>query len=131
MTKPLLLALALAAVALPVRADIWLCQGDNGRQSIQDKPCGKGMRQKSHVPETPPRRGSGAPRSASSGKPARTPIAVGLDRNKGALCRLLDAEKRDALLQISGSAAAAPGEDPKDNLVKIEKQRTRVGCDAG
>lgn len=142
MQQPMKLLVALfclsACLLLPVaQADIWLCQADNDRQSIQDKPCGKGMRTKSHVPDAPRRSGGGerssAPRMA--GKPAgagsKTPIEVGLKRNKTVICTLLDTEKSDALAQIGGSSPPPPGEDPKGNLVKIEKQRSRVGCDAG
>lgn len=63
--------------------------------------------------------------------PRKSPIEVGLQRNKTVICNLLNTEKSDALSQISGSAPPSPGENPRDNLVKIEKQRTRVGCDAG
>lgn len=128
-TTTLFLLCCLAPVA---EADIWLCVGANNRQSIQDKPCASGFKQKSHVPDAPRR---GAPARAADGstaKPAsRTPIEVGLQRNKTVICNLLDTEKADALSQIGGSTAAPPGEDPKSNLAKIEKQRTRVGCDAG
>ena len=123
--------LCLCCLALPVQADIWLCVGANDRQSIQDKPCGKGLREKSHVTD---QRSSRSPvRAVGTGtQPAsRTPIEVGLQRNKTVICKLLDTEKSDALLQIQGRTAAPPGEDPKDNLLKIEKQRTRVGCDVG
>ena len=113
-------------------ADIWLCVGANDRQSIQDKPCTKGMRQKSHVPDAP-RRSPPATRPTEAGtRPVnKTPIVVGLQRNKTVICNLLNSEKADALAQIGGTAPPPPGEDPKGNLVKIEKQRTRVGCDAG
>jgi len=127
------LAIAMLAIALPAQADIWLCVGDNGRQSIQDKPCGKGLRTKSHVADGPVRRSSPAPRSTAAGstQPAKTPIEIGLQRNKTVICNLLNSEKADALSQISGSSAPPPGENPQDNLAKIEKQRSRVGCDAG
>ena len=128
-------ALLLLALALPASADIWLCVGANDKQSIQDKPCGKGKRTKSHVPDAP-RRANGAtgPRAAAGGASgstagSKTPIEVGLKKNKAVICKLLDSEKADALAQIGGTLAAPPGEDPKDNLAKIEKQRTRVGCD--
>lgn len=122
--------LCLCCLALPVQADIWLCVGANGRQSIQDRPCGKGLREKSRVSDL--RRSRIPVRAESAGTQAanRTPIEVGLQRNKTVICKLLNTEKSDALLQIKGSTAAAPGEDPQDNLIKIEKQRTRVGCDA-
>ncbi len=114
-------------------ADIWLCVGDNDRQSIQDKPCAKGFRQKSHVPDAarriaPTARQDNAAARAVSKPP---PIEVGLQRNKTVICNLLNTEKTDALAQISGSLPPPPGENPQGNLVKIEKQRTRVGCDAG
>ena len=130
--KSLLAAICLCLLVSTAQADIWLCQGENGRQSIQDKPCGKGLRTKSHVPDSP-RRGVVATRpTEAAARPAgKTPIEVGLQRNKGVICNLLNTEKTDALAQISGSAAAPPGENPQDNLVKIETQRTRVGCDAG
>ncbi len=122
-----------ALVALPARADIWLCVGANDRQMIQDKPCPKGARTKSHVQDAPRRSAAAKPAGAPAGRsPSKAPpIEVGLQRNKGVICNLLNTEKADALAQISGSAKAAPGENPNDNLVKIEKQRTRVGCDAG
>ncbi len=128
------IALCLWAFAPLAGADIWLCVGGNDRQSIQDKPCGKGMRTKSHVPDAPRRSPAHGPRAdAAAGKALgkKTPIEVGLQRNKTVICNLLNTEKADALSQISGSSAAPPGEDPKDNLRKIEKQRSRVGCDAG
>lgn len=114
------------------QADIWLCMGANDRQSIQDKPCGTGLRTKSHLQDAP-RRGAAPPRPRDAGTRAssKTPIEVGLQRNKTVICNLLNTEKADALAQIGGVAAPAPGENPKDNLVKIEKQRTRVGCDVG
>jgi len=120
--------MSLAPVA---QADIWLCVGANGRQSIQDKPCAKGMQQKSHVPDGPRRSPAARSEGAASKGPAKTPIEVGLQRNKAVICNLLNSERADALAQIGGSVAPPPGEDPAGNLVKIEKQRTRVGCDAG
>lgn len=131
MKLPVALLCLSCLVVAPARADIWLCVGDNNRQSIQDKPCAKGMRQKSHVPDAPRR--STLPRVAEAGvrAPAKTPIEVGLKRNKTVICDLLNTEKADALAQMSGASAAPPGENPQDNLGKIEKQRTRVGCDAG
>ncbi|MES2883493.1 MAG: hypothetical protein V4709_01710 [Pseudomonadota bacterium] len=132
MKLPVALLCLSCLLAAPARADIWLCVGANDRQSIQDKPCAKGMRQKSHVPDAP-RRSASPPRVAEAGvrPPAKTPIEVGLQRNRTVICNLLNTEKADALAQISGSSAAPPGENPQDNLGKIEKQRTRVGCDAG
>ena len=122
-----------ALLPLPAQADIWLCLGADNKQSIQDKPCGKGLRQKSHVA-----RGARVPiapsvRPQANGfSPARKPpIEVGLQRNKAVICSLLNAEKTDALAQISGATPPSPGENPRDNLVKIERQRTRVGCDVG
>lgn len=132
MKLPVALLCLSCLLAAPARADIWLCVGANDRQSIQDKPCAKGMRTKSHVPDavrrSPP---ASRPTEAGSRPVAKTPIEVGLQRNKAVICNLLNTEKADALAQISGSSAAPPGENPKDNLGKIEKQRTRVGCDAG
>lgn len=116
--------------ASPARADIWLCLGANDRQSIQDKPCGPGLRQKSHVQDVQ-RRSTGSVQGTSSRASSKAPIEVGLQRNKAVICNLLNSEKTDTLAQISGSAAPPPGENPQDNLAKIEKQRTRVGCDAG
>lgn len=123
----LLLACAMPAVA---RADIWLCVGANHRQSIQDKPCAAGMRTKSHVPDAPRRAGTRAAtaEATGAGKPA---LEIGLQRNKTVICNLLNSEKADALAQIGGQIAPPPGENPQGNLVKIEKQRARVGCDAG
>lgn len=126
-------ALLCCACLLPpvAQADIWLCVGETGRQSIQDKPCGKGMQQKSHVPDSPRRSNAARSEGAAAKAPAKTPIEVGLQRNKAVICNLLNSERADALAQIGGSATPPPGEDPAGNLVKIEKQRTRVGCDAG
>lgn len=122
----------LCTLALPAQADIWLCVGDNNRQSIQDKPCGKGLRTKSHVPDALRSKSTAAAAANGAAKPAsRTPIEIGLKRNKTVICNLLDTEKADALAQIGGTATPPPGEDPKGNLAKIEKQRTRVGCDVG
>ena len=131
MKLPVALLCLSCLMAAPAWADIWLCVGDNKRQSIQDKPCAKGMRQKSHVPDAPRR--ANLPRVAEAGvrSPPKVPIEVGLQRNKTVICNLLNTEKADALAQISGASAAPPGENPQDNLSKIEKQRTRVGCDAG
>ena len=123
--------LCLCCLALPAQADIWLCVGANDRQSIQDKPCGKGLREKSHVTDLRRSRIPVRAESRSVQPASRTPSEVGLQRNKTVICKLLDTEKSDALSQIKGSAAAPPGEDPQDNLIKIEKQRTRVGCDVG
>lgn len=124
----------IAALLLPlsVQADIWLCIGANNRQSIQDKPCVKGMRTKSHVPDAP-RRGGVTPQAeiAAAKAPGKAPIEVGLQRNKTVICNLLNTEKSEALAQIGGQSAPPPGEDPQNNLSKIEKQRMRVGCDAG
>lgn len=131
--KLLALAATLAMACLtPAQADIWLCVGANDRQSIQDKPCPKGMRTKSHVPDAPRRLPPHGPRpEVVTGKPepAKKPIEVGLQKNKNVICKLLNTEKAEALAQIGGTLKAPPGEDPKDNLGKIEKQRTRVGCD--
>lgn len=129
LTVAALLAMAFSA---PSRADIWLCVGANDRQSIQDKPCPKGMRTKSHVPDAPRRLPPHGPRPEVVGgkpEPAKKPIEVGLQKNKNVICKLLNTEKAEALAQIGGTLKAPPGEDPKDNLGKIEKQRTRVGCD--
>jgi hypothetical protein len=116
----------------PAFADIWLCVGANNRQSIQDKPCGQGLRTKSHVVDAPRRSAVSGSRGGAEPKAAgKTPIAVGLDRNRGVICQLLDAEKADAEAQIAGRMTPPLGENPQDNLGKIEKQRTRVGCDAG
>ena len=120
-------ALCFCALMPVAHADIWLCVGDNGRQSIQYKPCGKGLREKSRIVDGQRRSTAPASRSVTAGKP---PIEIGLKRNKGVICQLLNTEKAEALAQIGGQSAAPPGENPKDNLLKIEKQRTRVGCDA-
>ncbi len=127
----LLCLTGLLALTSGARADIWLCVGENGRQSIQDKPCGKGMQQKSHVPDGPRRAAPARSDGSASKAPAKTPIEIGLQRNKTVICNLLNSERADALAQISGTLAPPPGEDPAANLVKIEKQRTRVACDGG
>lgn len=121
----------LMALAPAARADIWLCVAENGRQSIQDKPCAKGTQQKSHVADSPRRASAARVEGAAPRSPGKPPIEVGLQRNKAVICKLLDSERADAMAQIGGSLAPPPGEDPSSNLVKIEKQRTRVGCDAG
>jgi len=131
MKTPLLLLCSLWLATLPAQADIWLCVGANDRQSIQDKPCGPGLRQKSHVQDLQRRGGGPAPVAAPARTTGKAPIEVGLQRNKAVICNLLNSEKTDTLAQINGSAAPPPGESPQENLAKIEKQRTRVGCDAG
>lgn len=122
-----------ALLPMPARADIWLCLSADNKQSIQDKPCGKGLWQKSHVAKGTRVPIAPALRAQTNGlSPARKPpIEVGLQRNKTVICTLLNTEKSDALAQISGTTLPALGENPRDNLVKIEKQRTRVGCDVG
>ena len=67
----------------------------------------------------------------TAGGSGKTPIDIGIDKNRGVICQLLNREKSDTEAQIRGEAAAPAGEDPKDNLVKIERQRSRVGCAAG
>lgn len=127
---PIAVTAALLLISSAASADIWLCISPQDRQSIQDKPCGKGFRTKSHVPDAA--RSAAPPgRTATAAPVSKTRIDVGLQRNKTVICNLLDTEKAEALTQISGSSTAPPGENPSDNLVKIEKQRTRVGCDAG
>lgn len=133
--KMKLLAIVLVLVCAVPRtamADIWLCVAANDRQSIQDKPCAAGMRTKSHVLDAPRRAAASSqqPTSAEGRTPGKPPIEVGLQRNKTVICNLLNSEKADALSQINGQSAPPPGENPQGNLVKIEKQRTRVGCDA-
>lgn len=128
MKLPAVLLLAGLLGPVPVQADIWLCVGANNRQSIQDKPCTKDMRIKSHVQDAR-RRSTVVARSDHL--PAKVPIEVGLQRNKAVICNLLNTEKSEALAQIGGRSAPPPGENPQDNLSKIEKQRLRVGCDAG
>lgn len=129
MKLPAVLLLAGLLGPVPAQADIWLCVGANNRQSIQDKPCTKDMRIKSHVQDTRRRTLSVGSRNETAA--ARAPIEVGLQRNKTVICNLLNTEKIEALAQIGGSAPPPPGENPQHNLSKIEKQRLRVGCDAG
>jgi hypothetical protein len=130
-------AILLASLALLVSPawaanGIYLCVGENQRMSIQDKPCGAGMRTKSYLPDAPRHSGGNVTpkeRIASAVANTSTVKEPKLQRNKGVICGLLNTEKTEALAQINGSLAPAVGEDPKNNLAKIEKQRARVGCD--
>lgn len=110
------------------RADLFLCVDDRGHRRIQDKPCPNGQLAQAHIREKGSRAPATAPaaRSGAAGKPA---IEVGIKKNKIVICELLDAEKRDTQAQIRGEAPAPAGESPQDNLLKIERQRSRVGCD--
>lgn len=128
-------ALLLVLAVDVARADLYLCLDGGGHRRIQDKPCPGGQRTESHAKERgagsralPPPPAGGRRAVGSSGK---APIDIGIDKNRGVICQLLDREKRDTEAQIRGEAAAPAGEDPKDNLVKIERQRSRVGCVAG
>jgi Domain of unknown function (DUF4124) len=120
----------LLALPLCAQADIYLCTSATGHQSIQDRPCGKNQRQKAYVDEHRAR-AVPAPSRPLAGKPG---VAVAtepepkLRRNKSVICRLLDTEKAEAEAQIAGHAAPVAGENPRDNLLKIERQRSRVGC---
>lgn len=127
----LLVALLAFCTLLPLSAsaDIWLCLGADNKQSIQDRPCGKGLRQKSHLANGQRVQIERSTRSQTGGQ--KSSVEVGLQRNKAVICNLLNTEKSDALAQIGGGSAPPPGENPRDNLAKIEKQRARVGCDAG
>ena len=129
------LALLLALATGAAQADLYLCLDRTGHRRIQDKPCAGGQRTESHAKERgsgsralPPPPAGGRRAASSSGK---TPIDIGIDKNRGVICQLLNREKSDTEAQIRGEAAAPAGEDPKDNLVKIERQRSRVGCAAG
>lgn len=122
--------LLLLATPLAAQADIYLCTNVAGHQSIQDRPCGKNQRQKAYVDEHRAR-ALPQPSRPLAGKPGVATIAVPepkLQRNKGVICRLLDTEKSEAEAQIAGRAAPPAGENPRDNLLKIERQRSRVGC---
>lgn len=123
----LLVALLLASTS--AQADLYLCAKDGARRMIQDQPCAAGARVEARVREktsSAPPAVSTASRKAGSSKASS--IAVGVERNRGVICGLLDTEKQEALAQIAGQASTPDGEDPKTNLVKIEKQRGRVGC---
>ena len=119
------------ALAAPAYADLYLCSDAEGHRRIQDRPCAAGQRADAHVRDKSVSGQPAAPAQARA-KAAVTPAAaeVGIRRNKGVICQLLDAEKRDAEAQIRGEAPPPVGESPKDNLVKIERQRSRVGCEA-
>lgn len=127
--RPWLLALLLLSAAGVARADLYLCVDAEGHRIILDKPCKSGQRTDAQVKE----RGSRAAPPAASGKArasASTPaIEVGIRKNKVVICQLLDGEKRDTEAQLRGEKPPPAGESPKDNLVKIERQRSRVGCD--
>lgn len=129
------LGLLLALAAGAARADLYLCLDGGGHRRIQDQPCPGGQRTESHAKERgtgsralPPPPAGGRRAAASSTK---APIDIGIDKNRGVICQLLNREKRDTEAQIRGESAAPVGEDPKDNLLKIERQRSRVGCAAG
>ena len=112
-------------------ADVFLCAQPGGHRSIQDRPCKGNQKTEARVAENgaASRADVGikpVARSASKTASAETkPI-----RNKLLICGLLDTERGEAMAQIGGSAPAPVGENPRDNLVKIERQRSRVGCDA-
>lgn len=118
----------LLALAGPAQADLYLCVDDRGHRRIQDKPCPAGQRTDAQARERSSRASPAAPvgGKAAPGKPV---IEVGIKKNKTVICSLLDAEKRDAEAQIRGEVVPPAGESPQDNLVKIERQRSRVGCD--
>lgn len=137
---------AAVLLALPIlaRADIYSCRTGNGNLSIQDRPC-KGKTERVYRDAPRPRKSSASSSAKSSGDGITTTrnaatgagtasekagIAVGMTapRNRQVICNLLDAEKQEAQAQIAGKAAAPAGENPNDNLVKIERQRSRVGC---
>lgn len=124
------LGLLLLLAAGGARADLYLCVDDKGHRLIQDRPCKTGQRTDAQVKEhgaraLPPATG-GKARSTAAAAPA---IDVGLRKNKTVICQLLDGEKRDTEAQLRGERPPPAGESPKDNLVKIERQRSRVGCD--
>ena len=125
------LALVLLFAAGAARADLYLCVDGKGHRLIQDKPCKSGQRTDAQVKEqgarAAPPVGGGKARSKAAAAPA---IEVGIRKNKTVICQLLDGEKRDTEAQLRGEKAPPAGESPKDNLVKIERQRSRVGCDA-
>lgn len=133
MSQSRLRGLLLASLVLvgSAHADVFLCVRPNGDKAIQDRPCSGSQKTEARVSENgaAARKDSGTKpfaRSASKTASAETkPI-----RNKGLICGLLDKERGEALAQIGGTATAATGENPRENLVKIERQRSRVGCDA-
>ncbi|MDP3858898.1 MAG: DUF4124 domain-containing protein [Stagnimonas sp.] len=124
------LGLLLLFAAGSARADLYLCVDGGGHRLIQDRPCKTGQRTDAQVKE----HGSRAAPPVTSGRSraaAATPvIETGIRKNKTVICQLLDGEKRDTEAQLRGEQPAPAGESPKDNLVKIERQRSRVGCDA-
>lgn len=138
--KTKLAALALLLLAGTAQADIYRCRNAQGEQSIQDSPCASGSKlQKVYRDDEnrpAPRRvkpiskPQGGGEVASSGNAGGVPVGLKNQRNKTVICGLLDAEKRDAQAQIAGTQAPPVGENPSDNLAKIEKQRTRVACDS-
>lgn len=139
------LALPLAFAAGVARADIYTCRNAQGNLSIQDRPCGSGGKTQKVYRDTEPRasrRGGGgsakssaAPKElgdavvgGSTGSSGGVPVGLKNERNKGVICGLLAAEKQEALDQIAGKAPPPAGEDPADNLQKIERQLARVAC---
>lgn len=129
------LALLFALATGAAQADLYLCIDGAGHRRIQDKPCPSGQRTESRAKERgtgsralPPPPAGGRRAASSTGK---TPIDIGIDKNRTVICQLLNREKSDTEAQIRGDSAAPAGEDPKDNLAKIERQRSRVGCAAG
>ena len=128
----------------PVSAGaIYRCGGPSGNISIQDRPCGSGSKTQRIYRDTEPRSprrarsesGNGGAAVASAGGSSAAssgngvPVGLKNERNKGVICGLLQAEKLEAQEQIAGRAKPPPGEDPADNLVKIERQRSRVACE--
>ena len=126
-------AALMLVTATAAQADIYNCRNGHGNLSIQDRPCGSGSKTQKIYRDTDPRPArhahadTGNQASASSG----SGVAVGLknEHNKGVICGLLLAEKKEAEDQIAGHAPPPPGENPAENLVKIERQRSRVACE--
>ena len=128
------LALLLCLPAVPARADIYTCRNPQGALSIQDKPCGSGSRVQKIYRDTEPRAPRRAKLAASkepgeSGGSGGVPVGLKNERNKGVICGLLAAEKKEAQDQIAGRAPPPVGEDATENLAKIERQRSRVACE--
>lgn len=125
------LGLTLLLTVGAARADLYLCIDGAGHRLIQDRPCKSGQRTDAQVKESGAR--AATPVTVGKARTAAVPASVaetGIRRNKTVICDLLNREKRDTEAQLRGENPPPAGESPKDNLVKIERQRSRVGCDS-
>lgn len=131
------MALLLAAVGT-AQADIFMCVGEGGHKYIQSDPCGRGQSlQKRYSDGKPVKKpakvakskgSSGGQNGHNGGTVARSEIFDPAS-NRQIVCAALDEEKALAERAIKGEKVDLPaGEDPKQNLVKIERERGKVGC---